>query len=47
MKRTLKRIWAGILLIFAHSGRYAREAEEEGICNFGGQGRDNLGRQRE
>ena len=44
MKRTLKKIWAGILLIFAHSGRYAREGVNEGICDFSGQGRNEFGR---
>lgn len=44
MKRTLKKIWAVILLIFAHSGPCANNAVEEGICDFGGQGRNEYGR---
>ena len=44
MKRTLKKIWAVILLIFAHSGPSADKAVEEGLCDFSGQGKDRFGR---
>lgn len=44
MKRTLKNIWAGILLIFLHSGPIADDAVNSGICDFNGQGRDSRGR---
>ena len=44
MKRTLKRIWGVILLLFLHSGPYAKEAVENGLCDFGGQGKDKNGR---
>lgn len=44
MKKKLKKIWAGILLIFSHSGPIANRAVDDGICNFSGQGRDAHGR---
>ena len=44
MKKTLKTIWAWILLIFEHSGPIAEESVRDGLCNFGGQGRDKFGR---
>lgn len=44
MKNNLKRIWAVILLIFSHTGSIADRAISDGICNFGGQGRNTRGR---
>ena len=44
MKKTLKALWAWIQFIFTLSGPLARESVEEGICNFGGQGRDEFGK---
>ena len=44
MKKILRMIWSGILLILSHSGPFAERAVSEGLCNFGGQGRDRYGR---
>lgn len=44
MKRILKKIWAGILLIFCHSGPSAEISVTDGICDFSGQGHDRFGR---
>ena len=44
MKKALKIIWAWILLIFERSGPLAEKAVDDGICNFGGQGRNKYGK---
>ena len=44
MKRKLKRVLEWVLFILAGTGPIAREAVDEGLCDFSGQGRDKYGR---
>ncbi len=44
MKKKLKSAIEWVLFILTGRGMIACEAVDDGICNFGGQGRDKYGR---
>ena len=44
MKRKLKRALEWVLFILAGTGEIAREAVNEGLCDFSGQGRNKYGK---
>lgn len=44
MKRMLKSFWHSILFIFSHSGPIAKDAVDNSVSNYGGQGKDKYGR---
>ena len=44
MKRILKRALEWVLFILAGTGEIAREAVDEGLCDFSGQGRNKYGK---
>lgn len=44
MKRKLKRALEWVLFILTGRGQIVREAVDEGLCDFSGQGRDKYGK---
>ncbi len=44
MKRILKRALEWVIFILTGTGTIAREAVDEGICDFSGQGRNKYGK---
>ena len=44
MKKILKRALEWVLFILAGTGAIAREAVDEGLCDFSGQGRNKYGK---
>lgn len=44
MKKVLKAIWEWFVYLMTGKGEIGRQAVEDGICDFSGQGRDKYGR---
>lgn len=42
--KIIKRILQWLAFLFVHDGDIAKEAVDEGLCDFSGQGRDKYGK---
>lgn len=44
MKKILKKVLDWLVFLFSGNGEIRKQAVDNGICDFGGQGRDKYGR---
>lgn len=42
--RVLRKIWEKVMFLLGSKNDVCKQAVDDGICNFGGQGRDRYGR---
>lgn len=42
--RTIKAFWSVVVFALSHKGDIADEAVDEGLCDYGGQGKNEHGR---